>query len=61
MRIFVAAVLFAAILAGGAYTVLTSVQKSSTDAYTTGSSRLDWQEQSDFQGREIGQPSLIAE
>lgn len=61
MRLFMASVLAVAIVAGGAYAVLKSVQQSTADAYTTGSSRLDWQERSNLYGREIEAPSLIAE
>ncbi len=46
MRVFLALALFAAVLAGGAYSVVRSVQHPTTDTYTahtTGSaSRIDW-------------------
>jgi hypothetical protein len=61
MRIFLASVLAVAIIAGGAYAVLKSVQQSTADVYTTGSSRLDWQERSNLYGREVELPSLVAE
>jgi hypothetical protein len=56
MRIFALSVLAAAILAGGAYVGLSSVQESTADAYTTGSARLDWQEQSNSYGFQVPPP-----
>lgn len=56
MRVFILSVVAAAILAGGAYVGLSRLQESTADAYTTGSARLDWQEQSDFYGREVPPP-----
>jgi hypothetical protein len=56
MRIFVLSVAAAAIIAGIAYVSLSSFQESTADAYTTGSARLDWQEQSDVYGREVPAP-----
>jgi hypothetical protein len=56
MRVFVVSVLAAAILAGGAYVGLSRFQESTADAYTTGSSRLDWQEQSNSYGSQAPPP-----
>jgi hypothetical protein len=56
MRVFVLSVLAAAIVAGVAYVGLNRVQESTADAYTTGSSRLDWQEQSNSYGFEAPPP-----
>jgi hypothetical protein len=56
MRVFILSVAAAAIIAGAAYVGLSRVQESTADAYTTGSSRLDWQEQSDSYGREVPAP-----
>jgi hypothetical protein len=56
MRVYALSVLAAAILAGGGYLVLNSAQESTADAYTTGSSRLDWQEQSNFYGYQVPPP-----
>jgi hypothetical protein len=56
MRVFALSVLAAAIIAGGAYVGLNSLQESTADAYTTGSARLDWQEQSNFYGFQAPAP-----
>jgi len=56
MRVFILSVVAAAIVAGGAYVGLQRVQESTADAYTTGSARLDWQEESNFYGREVPPP-----
>lgn len=56
MRIFILSVAAAAIIAGISYMSLNSFQESTATAYTTGSARLDWQEQSDFYGREVQPP-----
>ncbi len=56
MRVFVLSVLAAAIIAGGAYVGLSRIQESTAEAYTTGSARLDWQEQSDFYGFQAAAP-----
>ncbi len=56
MRVFVLSVAAAVIIAGAAYVGLNRVQESSADAYTTGSARLDWQEQSDSYGFQVPPP-----
>ena len=56
MRVYAVSVLAAAIIAGGAYVGLSRFQESSADAYTTGSARLDWQEQSNFYGFQVPAP-----
>lgn len=56
MRVFILSLTTAAIIAGVAYVALSSVQESSGRAYTTGSARLDWQEQSNIYGREVPPP-----
>ncbi len=56
MRVYALSVLAAAILAGGGYLALNAAQESTADAYTTGSSRLDWQEQSNFYGYQVPPP-----
>lgn len=56
MRVYALSVLAAAILAGGAYVGLSRFQESTADAYTTGSARLDWQEQSNFYGFQAAPP-----
>jgi hypothetical protein len=56
MRVFVLSVLAAAIIAGGAYVGLSRIQESTAEAYTTGSARLDWQEQSNFYGFQEAAP-----
>ena len=61
MRIFALSVVAAAIIAGVAYVSLNSFQESTADAYTTGSARLDWQEQSDSYGREVPAPRGAAQ
>ena len=61
MRVFFASVLAAAIIAGGAYAVLNSVPDSAAHSYTTGSSRLDWQERVNVYGREENAPPLLVE
>lgn len=62
MRTFLACALAVAIVAGGAYAVLRSVQNQPTEAYTTGgSSRLDWREHEMFDRRPTEVPRLIAE
>jgi hypothetical protein len=53
MRAFVIAVAAVILLALGANIGLHSIQKSSADAYTTGSARLDQQESVDFYGRSV--------
>jgi hypothetical protein len=56
MRVFVLSVAAAAIIAGISYVSLSSFQESTATATTTGSARLDWQEQSDVYGREVPAP-----
>lgn len=56
MRVFILSLAAAAIIAGGAYVGLSSVQESSGRAYTTGAARLDWQERSNIYGRETPPP-----
>jgi hypothetical protein len=56
MRVFILSVAAAAIIAGISYVSLNSFQESTATAYTTGSARLDWQEQSDVYGREVPPP-----
>ncbi len=56
MRVYILSVLAAAVLAGGGYLILNSAQESTADAYTTGSARLDWQEQSNSYGFQVPPP-----
>jgi hypothetical protein len=56
MRVFALSVLAAAVLAGAGYVGLSRIQQSTADAFTTGSARLDWQEQSDFYGFQAPPP-----
>jgi hypothetical protein len=56
MRVFILSLVAAAIIAGGGYVALSRMQESSADAFTTGSARLDWQEQSNMYGREVPAP-----
>jgi len=56
MRVFALAVIVAVLLAGGAYVGLQQFQESTAGAYTTGSARLDWQEQSNFYGFAAPEP-----
>lgn len=56
MRVFILSVAAAAIIAGLAYVSLNSYQESTASAYTTGSARLDWQEQSNFYGFQVPPP-----
>lgn len=52
MKIFPIAILGALVLAASAAFVLSSIQQTSARAYTTGSSRLDYQEDVNSYGRE---------
>lgn len=56
MRVYALSVAAAAIIAGAAYVSLNSFQESTADAYTTGSARLDWQEQSNSYGFQVPPP-----
>ena len=56
MRVYALSVVAAALIAGLGYVGLSSVQESTADAYTTGSARLDWQEQSNFYGFQAAPP-----
>ncbi len=56
MRVFVLSVAVAAIIAGAGYAGLSRIQQSTADAFTTGSARLDWQEQSNFYGFQMPPP-----
>lgn len=56
MRVFILSLAAAAIISGAAYIALSSVQEPTGRAYTTGSARLDWQEQSNIYGRETPPP-----
>ena len=60
MRVYALSVLAAAILAGGGYLALNAAQESTADAYTTGSARLDWQEQSNSYGFQVRPPKAAA-
>lgn len=57
MRVFILSLVAAAVIAGGGYGALNRFQESSAEAFTTGSSRLDWQEQSNMYGREVPAPA----
>lgn len=50
MRVFALSVIAAVLVAAGGYVLLDSFQESTAVAYTTGSARLDWQEQSNSYG-----------
>jgi hypothetical protein len=56
MRVYALSVLAVVILAGAGYAGLSRIQESTADAFTTGSARLDWQEQSNFYGFQAPPP-----
>jgi len=56
MRVFVLSVLAAAVIVALGYAGLTAFQESVATAYSTSAVRIDWQEQSDFYGREVPPP-----
>jgi hypothetical protein len=56
MRVYALSVLAVVILAGAGYAGLSRIQESTADAFTTGSARLDWQEQSNFYGFQVPAP-----
>ena len=60
MRVYALSVLAVLILAGAGYAGLSTIQESTADAFTTGSARLDWQEQSNFYGFEVPAPKGAA-
>jgi hypothetical protein len=60
MRVYLLSLIAAVLIAGGAYVGLDRFQESTADAYTTGSARLDWQEQSNFYGFQVPPPKGAA-